>query len=460
MRLKSIKIQNHLKSITVISIIVPMLLLFIFFISPTFGQQTVKTGGDSESLNAKRQAVIIDSVTSALNDIYVFPEVAKKMENLLRKNLKKGIYKKITDLPEFTEQLTKDLQAVSKDKHLRVRALPPKPQGESTQPSPEEERKERLKRLQYQNFGFKKVELLPGNIGYIDFRFFADATLGGATAIAAMNFLSHADAIIFDLRQNGGGSPSMIQLMSSYLFEEPVHLNSFYVRKTDETNQFWTQSWVEGPKMVDIPVFVLTSSYTFSGAEEFTYNLKNMKRGTIIGETTGGGAHPVNGRVFEKLNVSMALPFGRAVNPITGTNWEGTGVEPDIKVPAEQALMVARLKAIKNLRKNEQDETKKQQIDWVLKGLEIEKNPVTIDTGVFKAYEGVYGPRKIWQEDGKFYYLREGRQKYELTPMGNDMFLLKDLDYFRIKFKRNKAGAVIEIIGMYDNGRTDSTKRN
>ena len=207
MRLKSIKIQNHLKSITVISIIVPMLLLFIFFISPTFGQQTVKTGGDSESLNAKRQAVIIDSVTSALNDIYVFPEVAKKMENLLRKNLKKGIYKKITDLPEFTEQLTKDLQAVSKDKHLRVRALPPKPQGESTQPSPEEERKERLKRLQYQNFGFKKVELLPGNIGYIDFRFFADATLGGATAIAAMNFLSHADAIIFDLRQNGGGSP-------------------------------------------------------------------------------------------------------------------------------------------------------------------------------------------------------------------------------------------------------------
>ena len=99
-------------------------------------------------------------------------------------------------------------------------------------------------------------------------------------------------------------------------------------------------------------------------------------------------------------------------------------------------------------------------MDWVLKGLEIEKNPVTIDTGVFKAYEGVYGPRKIWQEEGKFYYQREGRQKFELTPMGNDMFLLKDLDYFRIKFKRNKAGAVIEIIGMYDNGRTDSNRRN
>jgi retinol-binding protein 3 len=460
MRNKNIKIQNHRISITVISAIVHMLLLFIFFISPTFGQQAVKTGGDFETLDAERQAVIIDSVTSALNDIYVFPEVAKKMENLLRKNLKKGIYKKITDLPEFTAQLTKDLQSVSKDRHLRVRALPPSTQGESKQPSPEEERKERLKRLQYQNFGFKKVELLPGNIGYIDFRFFADATLGGATAIAAMNFLAHADAIIFDLRQNGGGSPSMIQLMSSYLFEEPVHLNSFYVRKTNETNQFWTQSWVAGPKMVDMPVFVLTSSYTFSGAEEFTYNLKNMKRGTIIGETTGGGAHPVNGRVFKNLNVSMALPFGRAVNPITGTNWEGTGVEPDIKVPADQALMVARIKAMKKLKKDEKDETKKQQMDWVLKGLEIEKNPVTIDTEVFKAYESDYGPRKIWQEEGKFYYQREGRQKYELTPMGNDMFLLKDLDYFRIKFNRNEAGEVIEIIGMYDNGRTDSNKRN
>jgi len=464
MKQKFKKIKNELtinpisKKLLVVTI---SCLLSILFLAPsTFGQNIVKAGDNIPRLDAKTQAVIIDSVSNALNEVYVFPEVAKKMEKLVRKNFKKGNYKKITNLIEFTQQLTKDLQSVSKDRHLRVRALPPRESGETTKPSPEEERKQRLERLQYQNFGFRKIELLPGNIGYIDFRFFADATLGGATAIAAMNFLANADAIIFDLRQNGGGSPSMIQLMSSYLFEEPVHLNSFYIRKSNETNQFWTQSWVEGPKMVDVLVYVLTSSYTFSGAEEFTYNLKNMKRGTIIGETTGGGAHPVNGVVFEKLNVSMALPFGRAVNPITDTNWEGTGIEPDIKVPAKDALVVARIEALKKLKENEKNEIKKHQLEWALKGLEIEKEPVKLDKKSFQVYEGVYGPRKIWQENGKFYYQREGRQKFELTPMGDDMFLLKELDYFRIKFKRDESGDVTEIIGMYDNGRTDSNKRS
>ncbi len=312
------------------------------------------------------------------------------------------------------------------------------------------------------NFGFKKIELLPGNIGYIDFRYFADAGFGGAgaTAIAAMNFLAHTDAIIFDLRQNGGGNPSMIQLISSYLFEEPVHLNSFYIRKTNETKQFWTQGHVQGSKMTGNPVYVLTSSYTFSGAEEFTYNLKNMKHGTIIGETTGGGAHPVEGRIFENLNVAMSLPFGRAVNPITKTNWEGTGIEPNIKVPADLALIVARIEATKTLMEKEKDELKKKQLAWVLKGLEAEKNPVNLDEKSMEAYVGIYGPRKIWLEKDSLYYQREDRPKYKLIPMGNDTFIVENLDYFRIKFNRDESGKVVEIVGMYDNGNMDSHQRS
>ncbi len=414
------------------------------------------------TVDSKTQAVIIDSVANALNEVYVFPDVAKVMEQLIRKNYKDGKYKKIANLAKFTEQLTNDLRSVSHDKHLSVRALPPRDPNAPTRPSPEEERQQRLERLRKDNFGFKKIELLPGNIGYIDFRYFADAGFGGAgaTAIAAMNFLAHTDAIIFDLRQNGGGNPSMIQLISSYLFEEPVHLNSFYIRKTNETKQFWTQGHVQGSKMTGNPVYVLTSSYTFSGAEEFTYNLKNMKHGTIIGETTGGGAHPVEGRIFENLNVAMSLPFGRAVNPITKTNWEGTGIEPNIKVPADLALIVARIEATKTLMEKEKDELKKKQLAWVLKGLEAEKNPVNLDEKSMEAYVGIYGPRKIWLEKDSLYYQREDRPKYKLIPMGNDTFIVENLDYFRIKFNRDESGKVVEIVGMYDNGNMDSHQRS
>jgi len=274
-----------------------------------------------------------------------------------------------------------------------------------------------------------------------------------------MNFLAHVDAIIFDLRQNGGGSPSMIQLISSYLFDEPVHLNSFYIRKTDETQQFWTQGHVVGKKLLNVPVYVLTSSFTFSGAEEFTYNIKNLKRGTIIGETTGGGAHPVQGHTFENLPVLVTVPFGRAVNPITKTNWEGTGVEPDIKTPAEQALIVARTEALKKLIEKETDEGKKKQLAWGIKGLEVERNPVTIDEVTLRTYVGDYGPRKVSFENGNLFYQREGRPKYKLIPMGDDTFSLEGMETFRIKFNHDSSGKVVEFLGMYSDGATDSNQR-
>jgi C-terminal processing protease CtpA/Prc len=302
--------------------------------------------------------------------------------------------------------------------------------------------------------------LLEGNVGYVDLRGFHEASGGGATAVAAMNFLAYADAIIFDLRQNGGGSPSMIQLITSYLLDEPTHLNSFYIRKDDTTKQFWTQAWVDGPKMSDALVYVLTSSSTFSGAEEFTYNLKNLKRGTIIGETTGGGAHPVDGRIFANLNVGMSLPFGRAVNPITGTNWEGTGVAPDIEVPQEKALDVAHLEALKALLEKADDPDVKHQLDWAIEGKKAQLEPYVPPEGVFKDYVGIYGPRRIWIEDGALYYQRGENPGYGLTPMAADKFMIKSLDYFRIEFVRDDSGEVVKLVGLYDNGRTDAHERD
>jgi C-terminal processing protease CtpA/Prc len=197
------------------------------------------------------------------------------------------------------------------------------------------------------NHGFAKVERLPGNIGYLEFLNFMDEELGADTVAAAMNFINGTDALIIDMRKNGGGNPAMVALVCSYLFgPEPVHLNDLYWREGNRTDEFWTKKEVAGKRYLNKDVYVLTSKRTFSGAEEFSYNLKNLKRATIIGETTGGGAHPGGGfRISEHFG--MFVPTGRAISPITKTNWEGTGVTPDISVPADQALHVARITALK-----------------------------------------------------------------------------------------------------------------
>ena len=164
-----------------------------------------------------------------------------------------------------------------------------------------------------------------------------------------MSFVAHTDAVIFDLRENGGGDPAMVTFIASYLFDKPTHLNDLYNRKEDSTQQFWTLSYVPGERLAKQPVFVLTSKRTFSGAEEFSYNLKNQKRATVVGETTGGGAHPVDGHSVADYFTVM-VPFAKAVNPISKTNWEGTGVDPDAKTSAADALSTAQKLAIERIR--------------------------------------------------------------------------------------------------------------
>ena len=311
-------------------------------------------------VDAAARSTVIDTLLKELNDTYVFPEVAKKMESDLRSRLAKNEYDSLTTGRAFAEKLTNDLQAISKDKHLRVRfSYEPLPTRQDRREPTEAEREQGRWFNKRVNYGFEKVERMNGNIGYIDLRGFNDHEAGAETVAAAMTLLQNTEAIIFDLRQNGGGNPSMIALISSYLFgDKPVHLNDLYWRKGDRTDQFWTKPEQAKIKFPNKDIYVLTSNYTFSGAEEFSYNLKNLKRATIIGETTGGGAHP-GGMVRLSDDFGVFIPSGRAINPISKTNWEGTGVEPDIKVPKEQALKVAYLMALNKSVDSLKDETVK-----------------------------------------------------------------------------------------------------
>jgi len=321
----------------------------------SFGLRAVPPGTKAADLSFKVDAAtrarVIDGAVAALKETYVFPETAKKMEEAVRAHQQKGDYDAIPDGDDFAKRLTDDFQAISHDKHLHVMFSPAAlPDFDNQKPDPKREAEER-KDMERMNCGFKKAEILEGNIGYLKFDFFADPGICGPTVVAAMNFLANVDAVIFDLRENGGGDPKMVAFVSSYLFRERTHLNDLWMRKGDVTDQYWTDPYVPGKRLDGKPAFVLTSKNTFSGGEEFTNNLKVLKRAKIVGETTGGGAHPVRGhRITEHFGIGV--PFARAVNPVTRTNWEGTGVEPDVKVSASAALEEAIKLATEGIKDN------------------------------------------------------------------------------------------------------------
>jgi hypothetical protein len=323
----------------------------------SFGLRAIPPGLTAADMNKKIDAAtharVIDGAVAKLNEFYVFPETAKKMAEAVQTRLKSGAYHAVTGSDDFATTLTDDLQAVSHDKHLRVnfspQVLPKMDPGANPAPDPAAVARWKVQ-LHRDNCAFEKVERLPQNIGYLKFNGFMNPEICGPTAAAAMNFLAHVDALIIDLRDNGGGDPKMVAYISSYLFAEPTRLSSIYNRKEDKTTEYWTLRDVPGARLADKPVFVLTSKRTFSGAEAFAYDLKNLKRATIIGETTGGGAHPVSGHRIDD-HFMIGVPFARAINPISKTNWEGTGVDPDVKSPAGEALDVAKKMAAEQIRK-------------------------------------------------------------------------------------------------------------
>ena len=303
--------------------------LFILMIAVT-SEGAAQSGRDE--LTPERRAIIVDSIASALNGRYVFPEVAAKMAADLRSRVKRGAFDAITDVSAFGQILTKDLQAVSHDKHVRVRV------GGSGQAGGR-----RPIGSDGPTGAFGRAERLAGDVAYVEilsFGFSPEDVRDEASRI--MGGAADARALILDLRANGGGSPFMVALVASYVFgSEPVLLNSLYFRPANRTDDFFTEPQVSGKKFGPTkPVFVLTSSRTFSGAEEFAYDLQTQKRATIVGETTGGGANP-GGPVSLPYGMTLFVPTGRAINPITKTNWEGTGVKPDVAVPADSALAVA-----------------------------------------------------------------------------------------------------------------------
>jgi hypothetical protein len=307
-----------------------------------------KTAADIHpEIDTATTARIVDAAAKGLDAGYVYPALAKQMAQSIRDHLAHGDDQAITNGPDLAVALTHQVQELSHDRHVRVEWQPEAPPPGSREPTAEDQARMKQE-FEKMNCGFAKTERIDGNIGYIKFNVFGPVDVCGATASAAYAALGDVDAVIFDLRDNGGGFPEMVTYVESYLFAKRTHIYDMYDRLDNKATPTWTNPDVPGKKLATQPVYVLTAARTFSGAEAFAYDLQSAKRATVVGEVTGGGAHPTHPVPLDDHFV-LLVPSARPINVVTQTDWEGTGVQPDVKVPADQALDKAKHLAAEKL---------------------------------------------------------------------------------------------------------------
>jgi tetratricopeptide (TPR) repeat protein len=294
---------------------------------------------NQQEINKPELKEVIDEICQLLRDNYVFPEVAEKICDTLQLRMKAGAYN-VESYDKLSDLLTVDLQSVNNDQHLKAWSLRPS----SAQKSADEKDLISLHlniilQNKRQNFNFTRVEILEGNVGYIELVKFKPVPDPTTERIlnGAMDFLSNCDALIIDLRRNNGGNSKMLEMFSSYFFNEPVQLTGHFYRESGSVQESWTLKDFDNKNFADIPLFIIVGSETISAPEQFAYDMQVLKRATIVGEKTAGAANP--GRFFRiKERILLLVATGYAVNPITKTNWEGKGITPDVAVSAEKAL--------------------------------------------------------------------------------------------------------------------------
>jgi hypothetical protein len=392
---------------------------------------------EERRVSEKEKESVVEVICELVRANYVYPEEGKRISTQMMANFRDGKYSTLSYPEDFARRLDSDLIEIGGDKHLGLVCDPDRVKEIRAQVNNDYVTKEMVEEERKKNFGFRELRILAGNIGYLDLRIFFQPKYAGATAVAAMNFLSNCEAVIVDLRSNGGGWGEMVALLISYFLNnnEIVHLTTIYSRPKDEYDQSWTLPYVPGKIMSDVPLFVLTSKSTFSAAEEFCYCLRHLERATLVGETTRGGAHPIDEKIVDDRFI-LILPEQRSINPKTGGNWEGVGVEPHIKVPAQEALDSAHIRALEVLLSRSQDENDKSSYEWHLEGLKAKLNPSSVDSEALRSYVGSYESNDISLEDDVLYFRRGGRAKQRMTPLTDEYFLIENEDDRRARFTR------------------------
>ncbi len=333
----------------------------------------------------------INEIALMLEENYVLPEIGASYSNHLKSNLRDGGYDKIKKPEIFVEKIMSDLNEIYEDKHLKVNYNPRYIQNIRNRPTAskeelEEERKAKIIKERKRNYGFKEIKILTGNIGYLRFDEFP-SDRGSNTIISSMGFLQYCDALIVDLRYNSGGNPEIIMLLGGYFFDEDktFEFSGIYNRIKDKYYQQRSLLYIPGNRLSDVELFILVGPKTFSAAEAFAYDLKNLNRATIIGENTVGGAHAANSFIVNDYFL-IQMPFARPINPVTNSNWEGVGVDPDIKCDSENALQIAYEYALRKIVDKNENENYINSLGYAL----IRESMLDMAISVFKKNVELY----------------------------------------------------------------------
>lgn len=385
------------------------------------------------------EAAVIDNLAGILTSNYIFPDTAARMVSRIRKIYAAGGYNQIADLAGFARQLTTDLRAVYRDKHLNVVYQPPLQNG-VPYTSYIEEAAKRMKiaeQNRQQNYGLSKAEILSGNIGYLALNVFFDLNEPSKRAVnSAFDFLINTNALIIDLRLNGGGQADMVKYISSLFFKEPTHINDFYIKRTNEFYQTWTEPRPQSDIWFAKPIYIIVSGYTASAAEEFAYDMQCLHRAIIIGEVTAGAAHPM--QIIDIGNgLSAHIPFARPINPVTKTNWEACGVKPDVMVNANFALDAA-IGIFYKQQINSVDTLIANNARWMYRIFKAKLNPYKMRAGELKRFIGKYGANEISIIKGHLFYKAADGYATGISPMSATTFTLDaSLDNRQMIFYKN-----------------------
>jgi retinol-binding protein 3 len=403
------------------------------------------------ALTSEIKKQTIDTLCQRLNERYAFKDVAAALSQLLQANLKNKKYDKLQTPEDFSRVITNDLRSKNADKHLALNYdLQSSALVSNNQNSIQETADERAKRVssfnRQMNYGFNKTEFFPGNIGYIKFDYF-DSYLdySGPVIDASFGFLKNSDAIIIDLRGNSGGASSTVGYIAGFFFDSTTLVGASYNRYTDSTTSEYLEPQEKSKRLSNADLYILTSNTTISAGEALAYILKYMKNAKVIGETSAGAANP--GRVTRVNKYFTAfIPNRHGINIISKTNWEGTGVPVDIKVPANEALTTAKIEALKKLKNNATDSFKIRKLDQYLKYQEAltKKSIITPETA--REYIGKYqDEREISFRTGKLYYKGSAQAGGEMIPVKKYFFMTEEGNT-TISFVRDNRKKIISLV--------------
>lgn len=391
-------------------------------------------------LTAAERTAVLAEVRAKVNALYVFPEKRAAIIARLAAGQKAGRYDALPPVA-FAEAVTRDLSEASGDGHMYLTYDPAQSEAAASRPAEAEDAFWRARALR-ENAGLAEMKILPGNIRYLKISNFLWASdKSGQAYDDAMRFLNGGDAMVIDMRGNGGGDAAAVNYLTSH-FMKPDTLLLTFMRGSETPSQSRTQAFLPAGRLTGKPLYVLIDRGCFSACEEFAYHVQQFKLGELIGATTGGGANN-NDLVPVGSGFMLSVSAGRPVHAVSGTNWEGVGIKPAVEAAPPQALDVAMERALTTLSASPSASPEaKGEYEWGLVEARAKLNPPVIAADRLQAMAGPYGEAQVVFRDGRLWYSRAGRPERRLVPLDDKGLFAVENSPLRVRM----AGDTLELL--------------